>query len=59
MKHWRILIPAGFAAWFLFGMAQLAEAADAPAASSASSESSRPVIGDAEAIRGPESGSPR
>ncbi len=32
MKHWRILIPAGFAAWFLFGMAQLAEAADAPAA---------------------------
>ncbi len=28
MMHWRILIPAGFAAWFLFGMAQLAEAAD-------------------------------
>ena len=25
---WRILIPAGFAAYFLFGMAQLAEAAD-------------------------------
>ena len=24
--NWRILIPAGFAAWFLFGMAQLAEA---------------------------------
>ena len=26
--NWRILIPAGFAAYFLFGMAQLAEAAD-------------------------------
>ena len=26
--NWRILVPAGFAAWFLFGMAQLAEAAD-------------------------------
>ncbi len=26
--NWRILIPAGFAVWFLFGMAQLAEAAD-------------------------------
>jgi WD40 repeat protein len=29
MNYWRILIPAGFAAWFLFGMAQFAEAADA------------------------------
>ena len=29
--NWRILIPAGFAAYFLFGMAQLAEAADAQA----------------------------
>lgn len=29
--NWRILIPAGFAAYFLFGMAQLAEAADADA----------------------------
>ncbi len=29
--NWRILIPAGFAVYFLFGMAQLAEAADAPA----------------------------
>jgi cytochrome c553 len=28
---WRILIPAGFAAYFLFGMAQLAEAADVAA----------------------------
>ncbi len=28
---WRILIPAGFAVWFLIGMAQLAEAADVPA----------------------------
>ena len=28
MNHWKILIPAGFAAYFLFGMAQLAEAAD-------------------------------
>jgi mono/diheme cytochrome c family protein/WD40 repeat protein len=28
---WRILVPAGFAAWFLFGMAQLAEAADVAA----------------------------
>lgn len=27
--NWRILIPAGFAVYFLFGMAQLAEAADA------------------------------
>ncbi len=31
MNYWRILIPAGFAASFLFGMAQLAEAADVPA----------------------------
>ena len=30
--NWRIAIPAGFAVWFLFGMAHLAEAADAPAA---------------------------
>ncbi|WP_413463937.1 cytochrome D1 domain-containing protein [Dechloromonas denitrificans] len=29
--NWKILIPAGFAVYFLFGMAQLAEAADAPA----------------------------
>ncbi len=29
--NWRILIPAGFAAFFLFGMAQLAEAADVAA----------------------------
>jgi len=29
--NWRILIPAGFAAYFLFGMAQLAEAADVAA----------------------------
>ena len=29
--NWRILVPAGFAAWFLFGMAQLAEAADVAA----------------------------
>ena len=29
--NWRILVPAGFAAWFLFGMAQLAEAADVTA----------------------------
>ncbi len=29
--NWRILIPAGFAVWFLFGMAQLAEAADVAA----------------------------
>ena len=28
--NWRIAIPAGFAVWFLFGMAHLAEAADAP-----------------------------
>jgi len=28
---WRILIPAGFAVWFLIGMAQLAEAADVAA----------------------------
>ena len=28
MTYWKILIPAGFAAYFLFGMAQLAEAAD-------------------------------
>ena len=26
--NWRILVPAGFAAYFLFGMAQLVEAAD-------------------------------
>ena len=26
--NWRILVPAGFAVWFLIGMAQLAEAAD-------------------------------
>ena len=26
--NWRVLIPAGFAAYFLFGMAQMAEAAD-------------------------------
>jgi mono/diheme cytochrome c family protein/WD40 repeat protein len=31
MNHWKILIPAGFAAYFLVGMAQLAEAADAQA----------------------------
>ena len=30
--NWRILVPAGFAVWFLIAMAQLAEAADAPAA---------------------------
>ena len=29
--NWRILVPAGFAAWFLFGMVQLAEAADVAA----------------------------
>ena len=29
--NWKILVPAGFAAWFLFGMAQLAEAADVAA----------------------------
>ena len=29
--NWRILVPAGFAAWFLLGMAQLAEAADVAA----------------------------
>jgi WD40 repeat protein/cytochrome c553 len=29
--NWKILIPAGFAVYFLFGMAHLAEAADAPA----------------------------
>jgi cytochrome c553 len=29
--NWRILVPAGFAAYFLFGMAQLAEAADVAA----------------------------
>jgi len=29
--NWRILIPAGFAVYFLFGMAQLAEAADVQA----------------------------
>ena len=31
MSHWKILIPAGFAAYFLVGMAQLAEAADTSA----------------------------
>ena len=31
MMGWRILVPAAFAACFLFGMAELAEAADAPA----------------------------
>ena len=31
MSYWKILVPAGFAAYFLFGMAQLAEAADAQA----------------------------
>jgi mono/diheme cytochrome c family protein len=31
MMNWRILVPAGFAAYFLFGMAQLAEAADVAA----------------------------
>ena len=29
--NWRIIVPAGFAAYFLFGMAQLAEAADVAA----------------------------
>ena len=29
--NWRILVPPGFAAYFLFGMAQLAEAADVAA----------------------------
>ena len=33
--NWRILIPAGFAAWFLFGMAQLADAADESAKTAA------------------------
>ena len=29
--NWKILVPAGFAVYFLFGMAQLAEAADVAA----------------------------
>ena len=31
MNNWKILIPACFAAYFMFGMAHLADAADAPA----------------------------